>query len=480
MSTPQPAVGYVTDTTYPDNFFRELSPVWLNYVAALNGVRAVDLTRPFTYLELGCGFGTSTIVNAGAFPHATFYACDINAAHVAAGTTHAAELGLENIQVLHCDFAQLLDTALPDFDFIVLHGIYSWVDAPARAAIGAIIRARLRDGGLLYNSYNCMPGWAAETPLRRLLVELAGGAPGDTTQRTVHAMQTLQQLQGNLRYVECNPEARAAIEAYERAQARGAGNYLSHEFLNSAWEVFYSVDVADAMQAAGLTYAGSATLPDNHPMLIIDDAAAEAVNALSSARQRHLAMDFAANRRFRRDVFVRGTALLSPADTTAQLNAAVIGSIGDPLQIPSTVRVPRGEIRFQDDFIGALRQLMQRGSMPLGDAVAALTGQAGSAVEVSRNLIFLMAAGVLAPFARSFASAEATIRAASNSTVSRALRRGHSRNAGCVLPSEVVGNGVALSAAHTSAIVAHLDGGTSADAPINEQLANLARLGLVK
>jgi hypothetical protein len=50
-------VGYVTDTTYADTFFRELSPAWLNYVAALNGVSPRPLDASFRYLELGCGFG---------------------------------------------------------------------------------------------------------------------------------------------------------------------------------------------------------------------------------------------------------------------------------------------------------------------------------------------------------------------------------------------------------------------------------------
>ena len=59
--------GYVTDTIYTDGFFRELSPSWLNYVAALKGCLPIPLDRPFTYLELGCGLGRSTTVLAGAF-----------------------------------------------------------------------------------------------------------------------------------------------------------------------------------------------------------------------------------------------------------------------------------------------------------------------------------------------------------------------------------------------------------------------------
>ena len=71
------AHGYVTDTSYTDQFFRELAPAWLNYVAAVNGATPVPLDRPFVYLELGCGFGTSTVVNAGAYPQGKFHGCDI-------------------------------------------------------------------------------------------------------------------------------------------------------------------------------------------------------------------------------------------------------------------------------------------------------------------------------------------------------------------------------------------------------------------
>src|SRR5690349_4739501 len=90
------AHGYVTDTSYTDQFFRELSPTWLNYAAALNGVAPRPLEGPFAYLELGCGFGASTVVNAGAFPQGEFHGCDIIPAHVDGARRHAAALGVAN------------------------------------------------------------------------------------------------------------------------------------------------------------------------------------------------------------------------------------------------------------------------------------------------------------------------------------------------------------------------------------------------
>ena len=134
MSDVAGAHGYVTDASYAETFFRELSPTWLNYVAALNGAVARPLDTPFRYLELGCGFGGSTVVNAGAFPHAEFHGCDVNPAHVAGARRHAAALDLGNVHFHETTFAALAGRREPCFDFIVLHGVYSWVDAAAREA----------------------------------------------------------------------------------------------------------------------------------------------------------------------------------------------------------------------------------------------------------------------------------------------------------------------------------------------------------
>jgi hypothetical protein len=77
--------------------------------------------------------------------------------------------------------------ALPPFDFIVAHGVYSWVAAHERQTIRDLVRDHVVPGGLLYVSYNSLPGWAGEMPLRKLLVELAAGAGEDTTKRAARA-----------------------------------------------------------------------------------------------------------------------------------------------------------------------------------------------------------------------------------------------------------------------------------------------------
>jgi SAM-dependent methyltransferase len=469
----QRMAGYITDTTYADTFFRELSPAWLNYVAALHGVAPRPLDRPFSYLELGCGFGTSSVVNAATFPHGSFHACDLNDAHIDRARAYAARLGLDNIQLHARTFAALLDAPLPQFDFIALHGVYSWVDAPTREVIRRLIARLLLPGGLVYVSYNALPGWAHELPLRKLLVEFAAAFEGTAADRSAAAALQVNTLSGAaLRYFTANPGTKSAVDAY----TRGEGHYLAHEFMNAAWEPFYGVDVADEFAQIGLKPAGSATLADNHLPLIVDAKAAEAISSLPTPRQQQLAIDFATNQRFRRDVFVREDGSLPD---TRHLDSVVIGCAWAPGEIGVTVRVPRGEMRFQESFIRDVRALMTRGSCTFRDAVANLGGGHDTA-GVERNLLFLTAGGSLAPFASEHRITTAAPSKIATAIVEKALTEAAgSHRTRSVIPSSVYGNGVEMDAAEARRL---LDWSQRPDRPVPEvepRLEMYTRLGFI-
>ncbi|MBN3819188.1 methyltransferase domain-containing protein [Paraburkholderia sp. Se-20369] len=446
MQASDPFSGYVSDVTFPDRFHRELSPAWLNYASVLGGARPKDLGRPFRYLDLGCGFAHSTVINAAAFPHAEFHACDFNPAHIEAATRRATGLGIDNVVFHEASFDALLDQALPPFDFIVMHGVYSWVDADVRRVVRQLVARHLADEGRAYVSYNCQPGWSAEMPLRKLMLELAQAADGGTEARIGSAIAGMQGLANpGVRYFRDNPAATDALAAL----AKDPHEYLAHEFLNRAWEVHYSVDVIDEMAAANLAYAGSATLADNHPMLLIDRQAANAIAALPNPRLRHLAEDFAVNRRFRRDVFVRG-ALASPAPAQAirHLDEIAIGCTTEVERIETRVTIPRGALNFQPNFIADLRALMRQGAMRIGEIVARLGGERHNPPEILQNLLFLVASGTLTPFAQAGGYTETGVRRAASPSAAQALTLASSADDAtpAFVPSEALGSGVAVNA----------------------------------
>ena len=124
---------------------------------------------------------------------------------------------------------------LPQMDYIVLHGIWSWVSDANRRNIVEIIRKRLKVGGAVYMSYNTLPGWAVAMPLRQLMTLHAGSA-GSDVQGVVARIDASIGFVGKLadagaRYFNANPAAKPRLDAIA-GQNR---HYVAHEYFNRDW-----------------------------------------------------------------------------------------------------------------------------------------------------------------------------------------------------------------------------------------------------
>jgi SAM-dependent methyltransferase len=394
--------GYVTDAIYTDGFYREVSPAWINYVAALKGCVPIPTDRPFTYLELGCGLGRSTVLLAGAFPKGRFIGVDFNPAHVALARQYAADMHIGNVRLLEASFQDLARAELPACDFIVLHGVYTWVSMEARAAIREILHRRLRAGGLVYVSYNCLPGWSAAAPIRKLFYEAAAEQSGSMADNVAPALDVLAHLVDvPLGYFQAN--GGVASEA-RKLKERGA-NYLAHEFLNADWTLFYSVDVADELAGAKLTYVGSATIPENHLDLVVDEKTAQAIQNRPTARMRQLLLDFATNQRFRRDIFVRGHQRLRGAEQQARLRQIPFISLKPAVEFTPKAKIGRREISFHDGLFPIIKEAFQHGARTIAKLDEIAAKALGRRVNVERTVLLMAATGHIMPCAASQSSA---------------------------------------------------------------------------
>jgi SAM-dependent methyltransferase len=164
--------GYVSDVVYTSNFHRETTPVWLAAAALLLGHRPPDLARPFSYADLGCGNGLTATMVAATCPHAEVWGFDFNPAHVETARELACRAGLSNVRFRETAFSDLAErdaSAVPEFDFMVAHGIMSWVSRENQQHLVRVIGQHLRPGGLAYVSYNVATGWGAMPPVRTLM-----------------------------------------------------------------------------------------------------------------------------------------------------------------------------------------------------------------------------------------------------------------------------------------------------------------------
>jgi SAM-dependent methyltransferase len=394
--------GYVTDVSYTNSFFRELSPAWLNHVAMANGAHPRLLDEGFTHVDLGCGLGQSVNVLAACFPRGSFYGVDFNPAHIDTAQHLAKQLGIDNAHFIERAFEELLEVDLPDFDFVTLHGIYSWIGDETRAAVQRFIYKKLKPGGIVYNSYNCLPGWTNEAPIRRLLLEFGQTHHGDSALRVEKAAKDAEEMAAlKLGYFRANPSAADQVGKLTKR----ATNYLAHEYLNASWTTFYSADVADEMAAAKLTYLGSATLMENHLELMMPDPAVAYCKKQATDRLRQLAQDFLVGQRFRRDVFVRGHPRLARSETSRHLRNACFALPGPVEDFSDKTKVPRGEISFDQKSAQMIREALAKGSLTL-DQIIETTGAKRNIQELERTVLLMSAVGKLTPVGSAFQPAD--------------------------------------------------------------------------
>jgi SAM-dependent methyltransferase len=392
--TPDWTEGYIAEVEYTAGFYQELSPSHLAFATLLAGFQAPAVDQPFTYCELGCGKGVTVNLIAAANPQGRFYANDFNPAHIVHARGLAAEAGLDNLTVLEKSFTELGQEALPDFDYIALHGIYSWVSAENQRAIVEFIRRKLKPGGVVYVSYNCLPGWAAAAPLRHLMHEYAARQSGTLPQRIKAAIEFAQGLgKGKAKYFTANPGVGPRLDRI----AGQAPNYLVHEYLNKDWTLLYHAELVQHMAAAKLSYAGSATIIEQFDDLLVKAEARAAYKDIADPVMRETVKDFVLNQQFRRDVFTRGAPRLNQA---GQLEAA--GRLRFALRLPRAscaveAKVPVGTMKLSDGYLKILDALAEAPrSVPelvADPKIASL----GGGTQVIRALAVLVAVGYVAP-----------------------------------------------------------------------------------
>ena len=142
--------GYVIDVPYPTFVHRQAMPVWLSTLTQLKGSVAPNLEKPFRYLELGCAMGIHLHLTAASHPQGHFVGVDFNAEHLAVAQEGLERTQINNLEFIHSSFNQLLEQDLEPFDFIVTHGVWSWIAPEHQQAILEIINKLLKPQGVLH------------------------------------------------------------------------------------------------------------------------------------------------------------------------------------------------------------------------------------------------------------------------------------------------------------------------------------------
>jgi SAM-dependent methyltransferase len=361
--------GYVTDTAYVHDFCRVQTPAILSLAALSRSVAAAGgRGEPLAYCDLGCGQGFTANLVAAANPRAQVFAADFNPTHIAGARALAEAASLENIHFREAGFDELVqDAALPDFDIICLHGVYSWISAENRRTVVALIRRRLKSGGLLYISYDAMPGWAGIAPLRRLLVQqhaASGGASHAGLAQALAFADKLKEL-GAL-FHRMYPYVAVQWDRLKKLPA----SYLAHELLTRDWQAFSFTDVAAELAEAKLTYVGSAHLTDHVDRVNFTEAQQSFLAQIADPALGETTRDMIIGRQFRRDIFVKGVASVRPLPARERWLDTRFALTTPAEEIDLTFDTALGTIQLRPDMYKPVIEVLDRGPMTVRELVA--------------------------------------------------------------------------------------------------------------
>lgn len=335
--------AYVHDVPYPAHFHRETMPAWLCATLTAMGLKSPDLTHPYTYLDLGCGSGLNTLIAAATNPQGQFIGIDLHPAAIAQARARAQALGVHNLRYECLDFATAAQSpaALPACDFMVCHGVYSWIAPPQRQALRQLVQQRLLPGGVLYLAYMSQPGSSAMAATQKLLhlatQHLAGSSAGKARAGVAWLQQLTQQGLGHF------GEQPRLVQEIDRLATLEA-DYLAHELLNPHWDSLHVADVMADLEAVDCRYAASATPIENLHAVSLPGQSLAAFQALqrqgSSPALLETFKDVARNQNQRRDLYLRqhptGLSLRSGEHRQALLRQRIGLLPAAPREFPST------------------------------------------------------------------------------------------------------------------------------------------------
>ena len=475
---------------YPGHAYPQTHPDRLATLAHLFGLEPADPAR-CRVLELGCGDGANLMAIAEASPGCRLAGIDLAATAIDKGRRVARELGLANVE-LHAGDIGRLPAGLGEFDYVIAHGVYSWVPEPVREALLAACRRHLAPNGVAFVSYNVLPGGHRRRLLREaMLMHLEG--IDEPVARTAAARDFLDWI---LAAQARDPASAASVLAQEAARAaKRTDAGLFHDDLSGEFHLLHFRDFCEAAASHDLQFLAEAdfTAMQDPPLSPAGRARLDAWAPDLVAREQY--RDFLVERRFRQSLLCHADVALGSEVGADRLEGLAM----------SCSLAPQGEAgadgslsyRTADDgpfatrdpvvqaAIAKLRDAWPK-ALPIGALADAARREAGA--EAGRRLADFALAAFCAGLAQVHVRQPDFAIEAGERPLASALARLQAREAATVTGR--LGNTILLDDPLARRLVPLLDGtrdraalrqATGADSPSLERcLAGLARCALLR
>jgi len=356
------------EVPYESFAYPQTHPSHLATIATLFGLAPPDF-KTANVLELGCAGGGNLFPLALLYPKASFLGIDLSQEQITQANAEKQALKLGNIEFQQ---QNILEFAPKDkkkkFDYIICHGIFSWVPEAVRDKIFILCNEWLSPQGIAIVSYNALPGWNAVRSLREMMLY--------HTSRFAKPEEKIQQARCLLGFLAENvPEGstgyRAVIEDETKLLKNINNSYLYHDHLEGVNAQFYLHDFARMAKAQGLDYVGDTNITGMY-VGNMPPKALETLKVLNDIISQEQYMDFITNRRFRSSILCKSGQKISRSLKNEQVmnyfltvNPAMEVVGADPKQ-DITFKVNSGSFTTHDAVSGTLfLELAATGQKPL-------------------------------------------------------------------------------------------------------------------
>ncbi|MBI9074872.1 MAG: methyltransferase regulatory domain-containing protein [Desulfatibacillum sp.] len=294
------------DVPYESNPFPQTHPQRLAALASLFGVNPPDIHK-CRVLEMGCASGGNIIPMAFHLPESEFVGVDLALEQVKVGREVISDLGLTNIKIENASILDI-DQSWGKFDYIITHGVFSWVPPEVQEKMLAVASENLNDEGLAYFSYNVYPGWHMRGMIRHMM--LYHTAQFEEQGRKVQQARALVDFLAKSVPTENNYYGLILKNEMDLLK-KSKDYYLFHDHLEEENLPMYFHQFAESADKHGLQYLGesefSTMLTSGFAKEVSDTLKRISKNIIQTEQY----MDFVRNRMFRQTLLCKKGAAIN-------------------------------------------------------------------------------------------------------------------------------------------------------------------------
>lgn len=275
-------------------------PAHLNVIAQLFGLQPPSVEK-CRVLELGCGDGGNILPLASTYPEAQFLGIDLSKQAIKRGDDLIKESKLSNIELVACDLLEF-DPAKESYDYVITHGLYSWVPDNVKKRTLEIIRSALAPNGIAFLSFNTLPGWHQRCLTREFMTFHTAGmeAPKLRVSQARAAVEFLADAASYRSLVY-----RMVLAEEKDTISKLTDWHLAHEYLEETNDPRYFVTFVEEIELAGLQYLADAELSQMLPLEFPEEVQDRITKLSRDVIRLEQYLDFLRNRMFRRSLLVR-------------------------------------------------------------------------------------------------------------------------------------------------------------------------------